>query len=176
MVMVFDTVVTVFDTVVTVFDTVVALFDTVVAVFDTVVAVFDTVVAMTDTAVFDTVFATMLETFAVVAVAEDQMSGYIPLVAEGYLRGIAVGRLPLIPFQSKLWRRDPSAEGEEEIDSRHSPCQKREQSGVKDRHTEKATLRRPAERRRRRRQPDDGEDDNPVTKTSGGGDVVERQR
>ncbi|KAL4592773.1 hypothetical protein LXL04_005778 [Taraxacum kok-saghyz] len=88
-VMMFDTVVTVFDTVVTVFDTVVALFDTVVALFDTVVAVFDT-----DTAVFDTVLQTMLEIFAVVAVAEDQMSGCIPLVAEVRIkqrRVLAVG-------------------------------------------------------------------------------------
>ena len=83
MVMVFEIVVNVFEIVVKMFDTVVTVFDTVVAVFDTVVALFDTVVAVTDTAVFDTVFATMLETFVVVVVAEDQMSGCIPLCCGG---------------------------------------------------------------------------------------------
>ena len=75
-----------FEIVVTVFEIVVVVFDTVVVVTDTVVVVLDTAVLDTDTVVFDTVFASMLETFAVVAVAEDQMSGCIPLVAEGYLR------------------------------------------------------------------------------------------
>ncbi|KAL4588663.1 hypothetical protein LXL04_001555 [Taraxacum kok-saghyz] len=58
------------------FDTVVTVFDTVVTVFDTVVTVYDTVVGC----------GTMLETYGVVPVAEDQMSGCIPLVAEDYLR------------------------------------------------------------------------------------------
>ena len=88
MVMMFEIVVTVFEIVGTVFEIEGAVFDTVVVVTDT-----DTVVdtAVLDTAVLDTntVFVSMLETFVVVAVADDQMLGGIPLVAEGYLRFVA---------------------------------------------------------------------------------------
>ena len=81
MVMMFEIVVTVFEIVGTVFEIEGAVFDTVVVVTDTDTVVLDTAVLDTDT-----VFASMPETPAVVAVAEDQMLGGIPLVAEGYLR------------------------------------------------------------------------------------------
>ena len=92
MVMMFEIVVTVFEIVGTVFEIEGAVFDTVVVVTDTDTVVLDT--AVLDTAVLDTdtvfdivfVLATTLETFAVVDVAEDQMLGGIPFVAEGYLR------------------------------------------------------------------------------------------
>ncbi|KAL4566502.1 hypothetical protein LXL04_030618 [Taraxacum kok-saghyz] len=87
-----------FEIVVTVFDTVVVVTDTDTVMLDT--AVWDTAVLDTDTVVFDTVFATMLEMPAVV-VAEDQMLGCIPLVAEGkppLLLEMDLERLFLIKF------------------------------------------------------------------------------
>ncbi|KAL4570514.1 hypothetical protein LXL04_026170 [Taraxacum kok-saghyz] len=99
-VMMFVIVVTVFEIVGTVFEIEGAVFDTVVVVTDTDTVVCDT--AVWDTAVLDTdtVFASMVETPAVVAVAEDQMLGGIPLVAEAF--SAAWGCRPSLRWQTLL--------------------------------------------------------------------------